>query len=362
MLVLKENSCEKLEIVLKSDSGEREANKNLGSELLAISSSYAKPQFGKSLAQVCITLGLWLVSYVGGLSMVESSLYGAGLAVVAAAALVVRLFIIQHDCGHRSFFRSRRACDLLGFWLGILTMTPYRCWLRFHAAHHSNAGNLNRRGLGDIHTLTVKEYVNLTPAKQRWYRVYRHPLVLLVIGPPLLFILHQRTTYQLPKAWVVERRSVHLTNFFWLASVALPCVFYGPLIALSFHLTMMSLAAMGGVWLFYMQHQFPETYWRQDREWISWRASMEGASYLDLPAWLRWLTASIGLHHIHHLDPRIPNYRLYECFTKHAEFASPTRITLQQSVACLRLRLWDVQSGRMVPLPCRPIAHLGATS
>lgn len=335
-----------------------QAHQDVRRQLLAISALYGQPQLARSWAQVCITLCLWLISYVGGLSMVGSSWFGTGLAVVVSAAFVVRLFVIQHDCGHRSFFRSRRACDLLGFWLGVLTMTPYRCWLRFHAQHHSSSGNLSQRGVGDIHTLTTKEYAQLTQAQQRWYRAYRHPLVLLVIGPPLLFILRQRTTYQLPKAWVVERRSVYLTNLVWLAVVALPCVVYGPLIALSFHLTMMSLAAMGGVWLFYMQHQFPETYWRQDREWVSWRASMEGASCLDLPGWLRWLTASIGLHHIHHLDPRIPNYRLYECFTKHTEFASPPRITLRQSVACLRLRLWDAQAGRMVPLASRPIAPL----
>jgi len=319
--------------------------------LLSISAQYSRAQPVRSAVQLTLTLSLWLASYVAGLALATWSLLGSVAAASVAAAFVVRLFMIQHDCGHRSFFRSHQANDVLGFWLGVLTMTPYRCWRRFHAQHHSSSGNLDQRGLGDIQTLTTHEYESLTPAQQRRYRIYRHPLVLLLIGPPLLFILRQRTTYKVPPGWKAERLSVHLTNLSWVGLLALPCAFYDPILVIGFHFTMMSLAAIAGVWLFYVQHQFPDAYWRHEDKWESWRASMEGATYYDLPTWLRWLTANIGLHHIHHLDARIPNYCLYECFTKHSEFGKPPRITLRQSLACLQLRLWDAGAGRMVPLP-----------
>lgn len=318
--------------------------------LLSISSQYSKSQPVRSVRQLSITFCLWLTTYAAGLALTKQSLFGTAIAAAVAAAFVVRLFMIQHDCGHRSFFRSHRTNDVIGFWLGVLTMTPYRCWRRFHALHHSNSGNLDKRGFGDIHTLTADEYKCLTSAQQRRYRIYRHPLILLLIGPPFLFILRQRTTYKVPLKWKAERRSVHLTNLCWVVLLALPCAFCDPILVIQFHLAMMSIASIAGVWLFYVQHQFPDAYWRREDDWESWRASMQGATYYELPAWLRWLTASIGLHHIHHLDARIPNYRLYECFKNHSEFGDPPRITLRQSFACLQVRVWDAGAGRMVPL------------
>jgi omega-6 fatty acid desaturase (delta-12 desaturase) len=319
--------------------------------LLAVSSQYGQAQTRRSVIQLLVTASLWLSGYALGITLMQRSAVLGTVAAILAAAFVMRLFIIQHDCGHRSFFRSHRANDLLGFWLGILTMTPYRCWRRFHAQHHSNASNLDRRGYGDIYTLTTREYEALSPKERLAYRLYRHPLVLLVIGPPLLFILRQRTTYKIPCEWKVERRSVHLTNLGIAGLLAGICLVYDPLPALGFHLLTLSFAAIAGVWLFYVQHQFPDAYWKRDGEWESWRASMEGASYYELPAALRWLTANIGLHHIHHLDARVPNYRLYECFKRHPEFANPPRLGLRESLACLRLRLWDDQANRMVPFP-----------
>ncbi|MET3918754.1 omega-6 fatty acid desaturase (delta-12 desaturase) [Variovorax sp. OAS795] len=327
------------------------AGHEIRARLLSISAQYSRAQPARSAVQLTLTFSLWLATYVAGLAFGGGSLLGAVASAAVAAVFVVRLFMIQHDCGHRSFFSSDRANDMLGFCLGVVTMTPYRCWRRFHAQHHSTSGNLDQRGFGDIHTLTTREYEALTPAQQRRYRIYRHPLVLLLIGPPYLFILRQRTTYKVPLNWRAERRSIHLTNLGCLSLLVLPCVFCDPIRVIVFHLTMMSFAAIAGVWLFYIQHQFPNAYWRHEGEWESWQASMEGATYYDLPAWLRWVTASIGLHHIHHLDARIPNYRLYECFKKHSEFGNPPRITFLQSIACLKLRLWDPLSGRMVPLP-----------
>lgn len=328
-----------------------DAGHEIRARLLSISAQYSRAQPVRSSVQLGLTLCLWVASYVAGLAFTEGSPFAVVAAAAVAAVFVVRLFMIQHDCGHRSFFASHRANDMLGFCLGVVTMTPYRCWRRFHAQHHNSSGNLDQRGIGDIHTLTTQEYAAFTPAQQRRYRVYRHPMILFLIGPPLLFILRQRTTYKVPPNWKAERRSIHLTNLGCVALVALPCVFYDAIRVIGFHLAMMSFAAIAGVWLFYVQHQFPEAYWRREDDWESWRASMQGATYYDLPAWLRWLTANIGLHHIHHLDARIPNYRLYECFTKHAEFGHPPRITLLQSLACLKLRLWDPHAGRMVPFP-----------
>ncbi len=319
--------------------------------LLSISAPYGRAQPVRSVTQLSLTLCLWLASYAAGLAFSGRSSWAFAVAAPMAAAFVVRLFMVQHDCGHRSFFRSHRANDIVGFWLGVLTMTPYQCWRRFHAQHHVNSGNLDRRGQGDIVTLTTHEYEALTPAGRLRYRLYRHPLVLLLIGPPLLFIVRQRTTFKVPAGWKAERRSVHLTNVFVVLLLAMACCFYSPALVLGFHLAVMSMAAIAGVWLFYVQHQFPDAYWQRDGEWESWRASMEGATYYELPGALRWLTANIGLHHIHHLDARIPNYRLYECFQRHPEFANPPRITLRESWGCLKLRLWDAASGHMVPLP-----------
>jgi omega-6 fatty acid desaturase (delta-12 desaturase) len=321
--------------------------------LLKITSQYSGAHDGKSVRQLAVTFGLWLCSVSIGLALSEHHPVATLLAAIVTAVFVVRLFMIQHDCGHRSFFSSHAANDALGFWLGVITMTPYRCWRRFHAQHHAHSGNLDRRGVGDIKTLTVTEYAALTRLRKIGYRIYRHPLVLLVIGPPLLFVLRQRTTYKVPCAWKDERRSIHLTNLGILGFQGLLCLVQGPRAALTYSLVSMSVASIIGVWLFYVQHQFPEAYWKPAERWESWRASIEGASYYELPTVLRWLTANIGLHHIHHLDARIPNYKLYECFMNHKEFSGSVRIGMRMSLGCLGLRLYDTTTNRMIPIPCR---------
>ncbi|MDP5009019.1 MAG: fatty acid desaturase [Glaciimonas sp.] len=327
------------------------AERDVRAHLLSISKQYSQAQTTRSVVQLGLTISLCLISYVIGMALMQRTLFAGIVAALAPAIFVVRLFMIQHDCGHRSFFRSHRANDILGFCLGIVTMTPYHCWRRFHAQHHSHSGNLDQRGFGDIQTLTTQEYAALAPKWQRLYQLYRHPLILLGVGPPLLFILRQRTTYKIPKEWKQERRNVHLTNLGILGLGAFLCLIYEPRLVLSFHFLVMSFAAIIGVGLFYVQHQFPDAYWKQTTEWESSRASMDGASYFELPTILRWLTANIGLHHIHHLDARIPNYRLYECFRNHQEFGQPQRFGLRDGFACFRLRLWDTQAERMIPFP-----------
>lgn len=323
------------------------------SRLLAVSRPYGRAQTARSIVQLGVTFCLWAVSYTAAQCLFGDWPVLGLLCTALAACFVVRLFMIQHDCGHRSFFISSSANDRLGFWLGVITMTPYHCWRRFHAQHHTHSGNLDQRGVGDIFMLTRREYEALSPSRQRWYRVYRHPVVILLIGPPLLFVLRQRTTYKVPRAWRLERRSVHLTNLALVASLLPLALLPEPWQALGLHLAMMSMASIAGVWLFYVQHQFSEAYWERAPRWETWRASMHGASYYRLPAPLRWLTANIGLHHIHHLDARIPNYRLFECFTRHPEFAEPPTLGIRDSLRCMRLRLWDEEQRRMVPIPVR---------
>ncbi len=321
--------------------------------LLSITAQYKQSQAWRSWIQLGVTASLLCICYIGGMFLMPRSAWLGAIAAAVAGVFIVRMFMIQHDCGHRSFFSSTRANDILGSVLGVITMTPYQCWRRFHAQHHASSGNLDRRGFGDIHTLTTEEFAALSPRAQFQYRLYRHPLVLLLIGPPLLFILRQRTTFKVPAQWKVERHSVYWTNLGILALLALLSLAYELSQVLVFHLIMMSCASIIGVWLFYVQHQFPDAYWKREDEWENWRASMEGATYYKLPTLLRWLTANIGLHHIHHLDSRIPNYRLYECFVRHPEFRNPPTLTFAQSLASLHLRLWDEQANRMVPLPQR---------
>ena len=267
---------------------------------------------------------------------------------VPAAAFQVRLFMIQHDCGHQSFFRSRRWNDMLGNVIGVLTLTPHGYWRRSHNIHHATCANLEKRGIGDINVLTVAEYRALSRWKRLAYRVYRNPLTLLGVGPIYLFVIKYRLPLDLlkrqPSAWL----SVLATN------AAIAALFVGLGLWLGFaevlmvHAPIVVLSSAAGVFLFYVQHQFEDASWRREKDWDFHEASLNGSSYYDLPQPLRWLTANIGLHHIHHLAPRIPNYRLPECLRAFAELATLNRITLWQSLKCFRLALWDEESGRLI--------------
>jgi omega-6 fatty acid desaturase (delta-12 desaturase) len=268
---------------------------------------------------------------------------------VPTALLVVRLFIFQHDCGHRSFFRSKTANDAVGFALGMLTFTPYYCWRRQHAMHHACSGDLDRRGkAGEILTMTVEEYRNASWFQRLYYRVYRHPLVLFGFGAFYQFIVRQRFTLQIPKSWKQERRSVHLTNAGLLLIVLTMSWLVGPWEFVLIEVPVMFLAAGIGVWLFYMQHQYEDAYWRRNKSWNYVEAAMAGSSYYRLPKILQWFTGSIGLHHIHHLDARIPNYRLQQCHDANPALQRVHEFSLRDSGACLHAKLWDEEQGKMV--------------
>jgi len=258
-----------------------------------------------------------------------------------AVFLLVRLFIIQHDCGHGSFFASRRANDLLGRALGLLTLTPYGFWRNIHALHHANSGNLDRRGDGDITTLTVREYRALSPWRRFLYRAYRHPLVLFGLGPVYFFVICNRiptgSSLRHRKAW----GSIFGTNAALAAIVMLLVLTVGVRAFMLAYLPVILLSASIGIWLFYIQHQFEHTYWSLGADWNFHQAALQGSSFYDLPAALHWLTGYIGFHHIHHVCSKIPNYRLRDCFNQNPEFRDTKRLTLLDSLKCLRLSLWD---------------------
>ncbi len=286
---------------------------------------------------------LWLLPYSYAFSLCLAPL---------TAGFLVRLFILQHDCGHRSFFYSRRANDMVGSLLSVLTFTPYHTWRREHAVHHANSGDLDRRGLGgEIGTMTLREYRQASRLRRLGYRLYRNPLILLLIGPVFHFVVRQRLTLGLPKTWKKERASVHLTNLAILSLVLLMCWLVGWQAVLLVQGPVTVLASSFGVWMFYVQHQYEDAYWQPHAEWDYVEAALAGSSYYRLPRVLQWFTANIGLHHLHHLDSRIPNYRLPQCLAEHPELRAERSLSLWESLSCASLKLWDEEQGRMVGFP-----------
>jgi acyl-lipid omega-6 desaturase (Delta-12 desaturase) len=317
-------------------------------EYKSLLAQYREPSHIRSVGQILTTMvplfGLWTGMYF----LMDYSYALALLLIIPAAGLLMRVFIIQHDCGHGSYFRSKHVNDFLGTFCGVLTLTPYNSWRKLHAIHHATSGDLDRRGHGDINTLTVEEYLRLSPLKRFGYRLYRNPVVLFGVGPFLQFAILQRFTFGMPRAWRKERRSTHLTNFLlaaafvgvsWLIGFGKLALIYLPTAA---------LGASIGVWLFYVQHQFEEAYWQENEQWDYFKAGIKGSSYYALPKLLQWFTANIGIHHLHHLDHLIPNYRLQECMDKHPELRAVNKLTFWQSLACFRLKLWDEDQGKMV--------------
>lgn len=268
---------------------------------------------------------------------------------VPAGGLLVRLFIIQHDCGHGSFLPSRRGNDWLGRALSLLTVTPYDSWKRAHALHHASTGDLSRRGTGDIHTLTVREYLALPRRSRLRYRLYRNPLILIVLGSPLNFLLLQRLPSGVGLPWRTAWRDVLALNAALFAGLALLTVAVGGVgTVLWVFLPVISVAAWIGGWLFYVQHQYEETVWEEADTWDFHRAALGGSSYYVLPRVLQWFTGNVGLHHVHHLNSRIPNYRLQECLDGHEILGRVGRLTLRDSLGCLNLALWDEDARKLV--------------
>jgi omega-6 fatty acid desaturase (delta-12 desaturase) len=269
---------------------------------------------------------------------------------VPTGALLVRVFIVQHDCGHGSFFASSRANVLVGRMCSLMTLTPFANWRRQHGLHHTDWNNLDRTGGSDIYSacLTVDEYRALSRRQRLLYRLPRHPLIANILLPPLVFLLLYRMPFDTPRTWVRERRSVHLTN------AALVCLFgtlamlLGWREVLLVHLPIMVVASILGVWLFSLQHRFETAHWTVRGDWSFVDAALRGSSWLDLPRPLRWLTGNIGFHHVHHLNPRVPSYRLAEAHAAVQSLRPVTPLSLGGGLAASFLTLWDTRRGRLV--------------
>lgn len=302
----------------------------------------------RSLWELAVTAGPFAALFaLSWLSLSLSPVISVALS-LANAAFVLRLFMIQHDCGHGSFLGDRAWNDRLGRVIGVVTLTPYRVWRQSHATHHATTGNLARRGTGDIPTLTVREYRALSALGRLRYRLVRHPLVLFAIAPFYVFFLRNRLPAKLSGAHWRDWASALGTDAAILGLLVALYLTGGKDVLLFTYLPMMLLAASAGMWLFFVQHQFEDTTWDHDDGWAVQDAAFHGSSHYDLPPVLRWITANIGIHHVHHLASRIPFYRLPEVLRDHGELADVGRITIGQSLSCARLALWDETRRRLV--------------
>jgi omega-6 fatty acid desaturase (delta-12 desaturase) len=313
------------------------------SEVLA---SYRQPSNARSILEIVVTVLplvlLWLLMWAS----LDFGYWLCLLLSVPAAGLLVRLFMIQHDCGHGAFFRQRVVNDWVGRVISVVTLTPYDFWRRTHAIHHAGSGNLDRRGIGDIDMLTVREYLALPRWRRLLYRLYRHPLVMFGVGPVYYFALQQRLPLGFMRSGWQPWASTIVTNVAIAIFVALLSWLVGVGPFLLVHLPITFLGAAIGVWLFYVQHQFEDTFWDRDENWNFHEAALRGSSHYDLPSVLRWFTANIGVHHVHHLCSRIPYYRLPGVLRDHPQLAAVGRLTLLESLKCLRMALWNEEQRR----------------
>ncbi|MFZ3582699.1 fatty acid desaturase [Loktanella sp. DJP18] len=313
-----------------------------------ILAAYRDPDPLRSLWEIGVTVVGFIVLWIAAWHAVQISWLLAVALGVVNGGFLVRLFAIQHDCGHGSFFTNRHLSDWIGRILGTVTLTPYDVWRRTHALHHSHAGNLDRRGIGDVHTLTLAEYQALPRFSAFMYRVYRNPLVMFGLGPTWLFFVQNRLPLGLMTAGRVYWVSAMVTNLVIATALALIFWFGGWEALVFVFLPPTLVAASAGVWLFYVQHQFETTMWEHDPDWQLHEAALHGSSHYDLPLVLRWMTANIGIHHVHHLYSRIPFYRLPDVLRDHQELVEVSRMTLRQSLKCATLDLWDAERNRLI--------------
>jgi len=335
----------RLEMLAPSDF---ENNQSTREDLIQSVLKYAQPDYRKAFWQISNTfvpyIGLWAL-------MIFSVLHGFPywitlLLSVAASGFLVRIFIFFHDCCHVAFFPSRRANRILAYIAGIMTFTPFEDWQRTHVIHHSASGDLDRRGVGDIWTLTVDEYLSSSRLKRFAYRFFRNPLLLFGIIPSVLFLILQR--FSSSGAKKRERHSVIFTNVAIAAIITAMSLTLGFQNYLLIQLPIIMMAASAGMWLFYVQHQYEDAYWTRHESWDLTRAGLDGSSYYKLPKVLQWIVGNIGLHHIHHVKANIPNYNLQRCYNEVLVLQIATPLTLRKSLKSLWLNLWDEQKQKLV--------------
>lgn len=307
--------------------------------MLTLINNYRKPEIRKSVWQLINTLVPYVILWIAMVVVAQYSYWLVVPLALLASGFVIRAFIIFHDCGHGSFFKSDYTNEVVGTIMGIFTLTPYHHWHNAHRIHHGTSGNLDKRGIGDVWTMTTEEYRNASRGKRLYYRIYRNPIVMFLIAAPIIFLIANRFTRRSFNK--TERYSVYITNAGILAYAAGISAFAGIQSFLFIQILTMSFAAMAGVYLFYVQHQFPDVHWYDDDNWDYVTVSIAGSSYFKLPRLLQWFSGNIGFHHIHHLSSGIPNYNLERCYKDNPEFQTVQPITLWKSFSTLRLKLWD---------------------
>ena len=315
---------------------------------VSIVSQYQKPQTSKSLFQVATTLIPYLILWYLMYRSLEVGYWLTLLLAIPTALFVVRLFVLQHDCGHGSFFKSQKMNDWTGMMCSVFTFVPYHYWRRTHAIHHSATGDLETRGIGDFYTLTVNEYLG----KSRWgrlkYRLYRNPISMFLIGPTYVFLIAYRFDFLGRKDWKKERRGLFWTNIALLAVVVIMSLLIGFKDYALVQLPITFIATGLGSWFFFVQHNYEDAYWAKKPEWDYTTAALEGSSYYKLPRILQWFTGSIGFHHIHHLSPKIPNYLLEQCHNENPMFQTPVTLTLLTGFQTTGLSLWDEDNKKLI--------------
>lgn len=311
-----------------------------------IVAQFQVPSVPRAVWQMVNTLVPYFVTwYLMYLSLAVSYWLTLGLSLLAGL-LIVRTFIIFHDCCHCSYFKSRKANEIVGFFTGMLTLTPYGHWRWQHNVHHATSGDLDRRGEGDIWTLTVQEYLEASRWKKFAYRLARNPVILFVVAPLAMFVIYQRFPSSGAKG--KDRKSVMTMNVALALWAGLWSWLFGWQNYLMMQLPVTMVAGAAGIWMFYVQHQYEDVYWESHDEWNYTTAALEGSSFYKLPKILQWFTGNIGFHHIHHLSSKIPNYHLERCHNSHPLFSSIEPLTFWKSLKCASLRLWDEESRKLV--------------
>lgn len=318
------------------------------SDWVRILAAYREPNATRSAVELGVTVLPFLAIFALAWWILDHSRIAAMALAVLNAGFLVRMFVIQHDCGHGSYFKNRALADWVGRILGVLTLTPYDVWRRTHAIHHAGAGNLDKRGIGDILTLTVAEYRALPLVGRIRYRLYRHPIVLFLLGPIYIFVIQNRLPVGLMRAGARYWTSAMGTNVALAVILGALLWFGGWKIVALVLLPTIIVAGSAGVWLFFVQHQFEDTRWEKASDWQLHDAALNGSSNYVLPPVLRWFSGNIGIHHVHHLYSRIPFYRLPEVLRNHAALANAQRLTFLRSFACARLHLWDEAGRRLL--------------
>ncbi|NJN83759.1 MAG: fatty acid desaturase [Caldilineaceae bacterium] len=318
------------------------------SEWVGIVAKYHRPDVRKSVWQVVNTVVPYVVLWVLMALSLQIGYWLTLLLSIPAALFVVRIFVIQHDCGHGSFFRSRSANEWVGKMCSLFTFVPFYYWRRTHALHHAGAGDMDDRGVGDFYTMTVAEYLAATKWGRIKYRLYRNPITMFVVAPVFVFIIGYRFDFLRRKDWKKERRGLLWTNLALLALVLTLSYLIGFKAYLMIQLPITMIATGIGSWFFFVQHNYEDAYWAQHDEWDYTTAALYGSSYYELPKILQWFSGNIGFHHIHHLSPKIPNYLLEKCHMENAIFQTPVTLNVRTGFHSMGLSLWDEENKKMI--------------